>query len=295
MYKGILLAGGAGTRLYPMTSVTSKQLLPVYDKPMIYYPLSTLMLFGIKDVLIISTAKDIPNIRELLGDGFQIGVSLSYKIQDSPNGIAEALILGKEFAGKDDICLILGDNIFYMGDQIGDFTSTINNNPGAVICTYHVPDPQRFGVAITGNDDMVISLEEKPKKPKSNLAVTGLYFYKNDAIDKAMKLKPSPRGELEITDLNLDYLHEKRLKAFRMVRGTTWLDTGTPDSLIDAALFVQMIEKRQGLKVSCVEEIALNRGFISINQFKKLVSSYKGQGAYKTYLENILCEREQHV
>ena len=295
MYKGILLAGGAGTRLYPMTSVTSKQLLPVYDKPMIYYPLSTLMLFGIKDVLIISTAKDIPNIRELLGDGFQIGVSLSYKIQDSPNGIAEALILGKEFAGKDDICLILGDNIFYMGDQIGDFTSTINNNPGAVICTYHVPDPQRFGVAITGNDDMVISLEEKPKKPKSNLAVTGLYFYKNDAIDKAMKLKPSLRGELEITDLNLDYLHEKRLKAFRMVRGTTWLDTGTPDSLIDAALFVQMIEKRQGLKVSCVEEIALNRGFISINQFKKLVSSYKGQGAYKTYLENILCEREQHV
>ena len=183
MYKGILLAGGAGTRLYPMTSVTSKQLLPVYDKPMIYYPLSTLMLFGIKDVLIISTAKDIPNIRELLGDGFLIGVSLSYKIQDSPNGIAEALILGKEFAGKDDICLILGYNIFYMGDQIGDFTSTINNNPGAVICTYHVPDPQRFGVAITGNDDMVISLEEKPKKPKSNLAVTGLYFYKNDAIE----------------------------------------------------------------------------------------------------------------
>ena len=167
MYKGILLAGGVGARLYPMTSVTSKQLLPVYDKPMIYYPLSTLMLFGINDILIISTAKDILNIQQLFGNGSQIGLSISYKIQDSPNGIAEALILGKEFIGKDDICLILGDNIFYMGDQIGDFTTTINNNPGAVICTYHVLDPQRFGVAITGNDDMVLSLEEKPKKPKS--------------------------------------------------------------------------------------------------------------------------------
>lgn len=295
MYKGILLAGGMGTRLYPLTSATSKQLLPVYDKPMIYYPLSTLMLFGIKDILVISTAENVPDIRQLLGDGSQIGLNLAYKVQDAPNGIAEALILGREFVGRDDVCLILGDNIFYMGDQIGDFTATINNNPGAVICTYHVPDPQRFGVAITGDDDMVLSLEEKPKKTKSNLAVTGLYFYKNDAIDKAMKLKPSSRGELEITDLNLDYLREKRLKAFRMVRGTAWLDAGTPDSLIDAGLFVQMIEKRQGLKISCIEEIALNRGFISNNRFKQLVSSYKGEGAYKAYLENILREREQYV
>ena len=295
MYKGILLAGGTGSRLYPLTSVLSKQLLPVYDKPMIYYPLSTLMLFGIKDILIISTAKDVPNIQQLLGDGSQMGLNLAYKVQDAPNGIAEALILGKEFIGQDDVCLILGDNIFYMGDQIGDFTTTIQDNPGAVICTYHVPDPQRFGVAMTGEDDMVVCLEEKPKFPKSNLAVTGLYFYKNDAVTKAQQLKPSMRGELEITDLNLEYLREKRLKALRMVRGTAWLDAGTPDSLIDAALFVQMIEKRQGLKISCIEEIALNRDFISIQQFEKLVSSYKGQGNYKTYLESVLHERKRNA
>ncbi|MBO4405831.1 MAG: glucose-1-phosphate thymidylyltransferase RfbA [Alphaproteobacteria bacterium] len=293
MYKGILLAGGAGTRLYPLTSVLSKQLLPVYDKPMIYYPLSTLMLFGIKDILIISTAKDIPNIQRLLGDGSQMGINLAYKVQDAPNGIAEALILGREFVGRDDVCLILGDNIFYMGDQIGGFTSTVSDNPGAVICTYHVPDPQRFGVAQIEEDGLVTSLEEKPKLPKSNLAVTGLYFYKNDAIDKAQRLNPSARGELEITDLNLEYLKEGRLKAFRMVRGTAWLDAGTPDSLIDAALFVQMAEKRQGLKISCIEEIALNRGFISVLQFEKLVSSYKGQGNYKLYLERVLYERKR--
>lgn len=291
--RGILLAGGAGTRLYPLTSVSSKQLLPVYDKPMIYYPLSTLMLFGIKDILVISTAKDIPNIRQLLGDGTQMGIHLSYKVQNAPNGIAEALILGKEFIGRDDVCLILGDNIFYMGDQIGSFSVTINNNPGAVICTYHVPDPQRFGVAQIAEDGTVLSLEEKPKIPKSNLAVTGLYFYKNDAVDKALRLKPSARGELEITDLNLEYLKEGRLKAFRMVRGTAWLDAGTPDSLIDAALFVQMVEKRQGLKISCIEEIALNRGFISDQQFEKLVSSYKGRGNYKLYLERVLNERKR--
>ena len=294
MYKGILLAGGTGSRLYPLTSVLSKQLLPIYDKPMIYYPLSTLMLLGIKDILIISTAKDIPNIKNLIRDGSQIGVHISYKIQDAPNGIAEALILGKEFIGNNDICLILGDNIFYMGDQISDLLNTINTNPGAVICTYHVSDPQRFGVATTGKNDMVLSLEEKPKKPKSNLAVTGLYFYKNDAINKSLKLKPSSRGELEITDLNIKYLQEKRLKAFRMVRGTAWLDAGTPDSLIEAALFVQMIEKRQGLKISCIEEIALNRGFISLKQFNYLVASYKGKGNYKMYLESILHEREQN-
>ncbi len=295
MYKGILLAGGTGSRLYPLTSVLSKQLLPVYDKPMIYYPLSTLMLFGIKDILVISTAKDVPNIQQLLGNGSQMGINLTYKVQNAPNGIAEALILGKEFVGRDDACLILGDNIFYMGDQIGDFTATINDNPGAVICTYHVSDPQRFGIATTGKDNMVISLEEKPKAPKSNLAVTGLYFYKNDAISKAQQLKPSARGELEITDLNLEYLREKRLKAFRMVRGTAWLDAGTPDSLMDAAQFVQMIEKRQGLKISCIEEIALNRDFISIQQFEELVLSYKGQGNYKLYLENVLHERKRNA
>lgn len=295
MYKGILLAGGTGSRLYPLTSVLSKQLLPVYDKPMIYYPLSTLMLFGIKDILIISTAKDVSNIQQLLGDGSQMGLNLVYKVQEAPNGIAEALILGKEFVGQDDVCLILGDNIFYMGDQIGDFTTTIQDNPGAVICAYHVPDPQRFGVAMTSEDGMVVSLEEKPQFPKSNLAVTGLYFYKNDAVTKAQQLKPSARGELEITDLNLKYLQEKRLKAFRMVRGTAWLDAGTPDSLIDASLFVQMIEKRQGLKISCIEEIALNKGFISIQQFEKLVSSYKGQGNYKMYLESLLHGRKQNA
>lgn len=293
MYKGILLAGGAGTRLYPLTSVLSKQLLPVYDKPMIYYPLSTLMLFGIKDILIISTAKDILSIQHLLGDGNQMGINLSYKVQDAPNGIAEALILGKEFVGQDDVCLVLGDNIFYMGDQIETFTETVKNNPGAVVCTYHVPDPQRFGVAQISENGMVLSLEEKPKFPKSNLAVTGLYFYKNDVVDKAQRLKPSARGELEITDLNLEYFREKRLKAFRMVRGTAWLDAGTPDSLVDAALFVQMVEKRQGLKISCIEEIALNRGFISVQQFEKLVSSYKGQGNYKLYLERVLYERKR--
>ena len=292
MYKGILLAGGSGTRLMPLTAVTSKQLLPVYDKPMIYYPLSTLMLFGIQDVLIISTAKDIPNIQNLLGDGSQLGMKFAYNIQDAPNGIAEALILGKDFIGNDDICLILGDNVFYMGDQIGHFSKVINDNPGAVVCTYHVSDPQRFGIAtIRDDDDVVMSLEEKPKNPKSNLAVTGLYFYKNDAIQKAAQLKPSARGELEITDLNLKYLREKRLKAVKMVRGTAWLDAGTPDSLIDVALFVQMIEKRQGLKISCIEEIALNRDFISLEQFGNLVNSYKGQGSYKLYLENILQEK----
>lgn len=291
--KGILLAGGEGTRLYPLTSVLTKQLLPVYDKPMIYYPLSTLMLFGIRDVLIISTAKDIPNIQDLLGDGSRLGMKFSYKIQNSPNGIAEALILGKDFIGNDDVCLILGDNIFYMGDQIGNFSKVVSNNPGAVICTYHVPDPQRFGIAQMGENDMVVSLEEKPQFPKSSLAVTGLYFYKNDAVNKALNLKPSSRGELEITDLNIEYLREGRLKAFRMVRGTAWLDAGTPDSLIDAALFVQMAEKRQGLKISCIEEIALNRGFISVRQFEKLVSSYKGRGNYKLYLERVLNERKR--
>lgn len=293
MYKGILLAGGSGSRLYPLTSVLSKQLLPVYDKPMIYYPLSTLMLLSIRDILIISTARDIPNIRELLKDGTQIGINISYMIQDTPNGIAEALILGKDFIGNDDICLILGDNIFYMGAQIRDLLTAINKNPGAVICTYHVSDPQRFGVAITGKNEMVLSLEEKPKRPKSNLAVTGLYFYKNDAINKTLNLKPSSRGELEITDLNIKYLYEKRLKAFRMVRGTAWLDAGTPDSLIEAALFVQMVDKRQGLKISCIEEVALNKNFISLEQFGNLINSYKG--SYKLYLESILQEREQNA
>jgi len=292
MYKGILLAGGTGSRLYPLTQVSSKQLLPVYDKPMIYYPLSTLMLFGIKDILIISTSFDIANIQKLLGDGSHIGLKLSYKVQDAPNGIAEAFIIGKDFIDSDDACLILGDNIFYMGDQIRDFQKQIEKNRGALLCGYHVSNPKSFGVIEFDENDNIISLEEKPKNPKSNFIAVGLYFYKNDVVERVKKLKPSGRGELEITDLNLQYLNEKKLRFFRMCRGTAWLDAGTPDSLMEAAQFVQMVEKRQGLKISCIEEIALNRDFISLEQFENLIKSYKGNSAYKLYLERILSERK---
>jgi glucose-1-phosphate thymidylyltransferase len=294
-YKGILLAGGAGKRLYPMTRVFSKQLLPVYDKPMIYYPLATLMLFGISEVLIISTPEDAPNIEKLLGDGSNIGLKLSYKVQNHPNGIAEALVLGDDFIGNDNVCLILGDNIFYMGDQLNDFFKIIWKNEGAVICGYHVPDPERYGIVEFSDGEHVLSIEEKPKNPKSNFAVVGLYFYTPDVVKKAKALKPSSRKELEITDLNKEYLQENRIKVLRMCRGTAWMDAGTPDSLMDAAQFVQMIEKRQGLKISCIEEIALNRGFIDIVQFAKLVDNYEDGSDYKRYLSKIVGERKQNV
>ena len=293
MYKGILLAGGTGSRLFPLTNVFSKQLLPIYDKPMIYYPLSTLMLFGIRDILIISTPSDNPHVKDLLRHGKQLGLNIEYKIQEEPKGIAEAFIIGKGFIENDDVCLILGDNIFYMSDQIKDFQAKIAQNTGAVACGYHVPDPERFGVIEFDENDELLSLEEKPLNPKSNFAAVGLYFYKNDVIEKAEKLKPSARGELEITDINLEYLRENRLRAIRMCRGTAWIDAGTPDSLIDAALFVQMIEKRQGLKLSCIEELALNLGFISLDQFEKLILPFPDSSDYKKYLQRILLEKKR--
>jgi glucose-1-phosphate thymidylyltransferase len=291
-YKGILLAGGTGSRLFPLTETVSKQLLPVYDKPMIYYPLSTLMLFGIMEILIISTPRDIPHIKDLLGDGSRFGLKLSYMFQEQPNGIAEAFILGEDFIKDDSVCLILGDNIFYMGDQLNDFFEVIQKNDGAVVCGYHVPDPERYGIVEFGKDETVLSIEEKPKKPKSNFAIVGLYFYNSDVVQKAKNLKPSFRGELEITDLNMEYFKEKRIKILRMCRGTAWLDAGTPDSLMDAAQFVQLIEKRQGLKISCIEEIALNRGFINYKQFTELVGRYKDGSDYKKYLMRILHDRD---
>ena len=286
--KGIILAGGSGTRLYPLTQCISKQLLPVYDKPMIYYPLSTLMLFGITDILIISTPQDTPNIKQLLGDGSHLGLKLQYKVQKAPNGIAEAFILGKDFIKDQSVCLILGDNIFYMQSQIKEcqqLTKKDLNN--ATVFGYHVSDPKRFGVIEFDHKNHVVSIEEKPSKPKSNYAVTGLYFYPNDVCQKVAKLKPSARGELEITDLNKIYLKENRLNVIPLKRGTAWLDAGTPDSLMDSAQFVQIIEQRQGLKLSCVEEIAYRQGFINDKQMKKLINALKDGIAYKEYLKKV--------
>ena len=291
--KGILLAGGSGTRLYPLTKTMSKQLLPVYDKPMIYYPLSTLMLFGIKDILIISTPKDTPNIKNLFGDGSKLGLNIEYKIQDKPNGIAEAFTLGGDFIGNDDVCLILGDNIFYMGEQFHSFRDEVEKNKGkkATIFAYHVSDPERFGVVEFDKDFNVLSIEEKPSNPKSNYASVGLYFYPGDVVAKAKSLKPSARGELEITDLNNLYLDEKRMSVVPMRRGNAWLDAGTPDSLMDAGQFVQIIEKRQALKIACVEEIAYRRGFIDDKQMLALIDELKS-GTYKYYLMKVY--REKH-
>ena len=280
--KGIILAGGSGTRLYPLTKTMSKQLLPVYDKPMIYYPLATLLLFGIKDILIISTPQDTPNIEKLFGKGDKMGLDISYAIQNKPQGIAQAFTIGADFIGNDDVCLILGDNIFYMGDQIERF--------GATVFGYHVSDPERFGVVEFDKDFKAVSLEEKPKQPKSNYAVVGLYFYKSDVVQKARQLKPSPRGELEITDLNKMYLQEGRLNVVPMKRGNAWLDAGTPDSLMDAGQFVQIIEKRQGLKIACIEEIAYRRGFINDGKMKALINELKDGTAYKDYLRKVFEE-----
>ncbi len=286
--KGIILAGGSGTRLYPLTKTTSKQLLPVYDKPMIYYPLSTLMLFGIKDILIISTPQDTPNIERLFGNGEKLGMRIQYAVQKEPKGIAEAFTIGGDFIGDDDVCLILGDNIFYMGDQFHTFKAEVDKNAGsrATIFAYHVSDPERFGVVEFDKDLRAISIEEKPKKPKSNYASVGLYFYPSDVVEKARNLKPSARGELEITDLNNLYLTEGRMSVVPMKRGNAWLDAGTPDSLMESGAFVHIIEKRQGLKIACVEEIAYRRGFIDDKQMMALINELK-DGTYKSYLQKV--------
>lgn len=285
--KGIILAGGSGSRLYPLTNVISKQLLPVYDKPMIYYPLSTLMLFGIKDILIISTPQDTPNIEKLFGDGARLGMHLEYRIQPEPKGIAQAFTIGADFIGDDDVCLILGDNIFYMGEQLKLFNEEIAHNTGGTVFGYHVSDPERFGVVEFDKDFRAISIEEKPKQPKSNYAVVGLYFYKSDVVEKARQLKPSARGELEITDLNKMYLEEGRLNVVPMKRGNAWLDAGTPQSLLEASNFIGIIEKRQDLKIACIEEIAYRKGFIDDKQLLKLINELKDGVDYKAYLKKV--------
>ena len=286
--KGILLAGGRGTRLYPLTRTVSKQLLPVYDKPMIYYPLSTLMLFGIRDILIISTPEDTPRIEQLLGDGSSLGLNLSYAVQEEPKGIAQALLIGKDFIKGDQVCLILGDNIFYMGEQLHQIVDKLHStdNNVATIFAYHVSNPQRFGVVEFNSQMQVISIEEKPQRPKSNYVSVGLYFYPPDAAEKAASLKPSKRGELEITDLNNLYLKESRLSVIPMLRGNAWLDAGTPESLMDSGDFVRIIEQRQGLKIACLEEIALKQGFIDKQQLLCLIERLD-ECNYKTYLQKV--------
>lgn len=286
--KGILLAGGSGSRLYPLTTITSKQLLPVYDKPMICYPLSTLMLLGIKEILIISTPEDTPRIQEYLGDGSKYGISLSYKVQDEPKGIAEAFTIGADFIGGDDVALILGDNIFHLGRQIQDLAQMAKGHTGATIFGYHVSDPERFGVIEYDKNYNVLSLEEKPQVPKSNYAAVGLYFYDNKVVEYTKNLQPSARGELEITDLNLKYLAEGTLKAKPFKRGTAWLDAGTPDSLLEASNFIGMMERRQGLKISCLEEVAFNMGYISGAQLQDMINPMKKGSDYRKYLEHVL-------
>lgn len=286
--KGIILAGGAGTRLYPLTMVTSKQLLPVYDKPMIYYPLSTLMLAGIKDILIISTPEDLPNFERLLGSGSQFGVRLSYAAQASPDGLAQAFIIGEEFIGEDCCAMVLGDNIFYGGGLSAFLKNAVRNAEKgiATIFGYYVNDPERFGIMEFDEQWNILSLEEKPKRPKSNYCITGLYFYPPGVAGKAKAVRPSARGELEITSLNAMYLEERRLSAQILGRGFAWLDTGTMDSLIDAAAFVQMIEKRQGVKISAPEEIAFRRGWISREELLRSAEKY-GNSPYSEHLKNV--------
>lgn len=294
--KGIILAGGSGTRLQPMTNAISKQILPVYDKPMIYYPLATLMNFGISEILIISTPRDLPIIEQLLGDGKKYGINLSYKVQEEPNGIAESFVIGEEFIGKDNVCLILGDNIFYGSEILGpelsdDFTEALKLKNGAYIMAYKVSDPERYGVVELAKDKKTaLSIEEKPKAPKSNWAVTGLYFYDNNVVDIAKNLQPSDRGELEITDVNNAYLRQQNLHVVKVGKGFAWLDAGTPDSLLDAAQFVQTLEQRQGVKIACIEEIALQNSFISVEQYKKLIEEYKPSSNYHKYLTAVLNE-----
>ena len=290
--KGIILAGGSGTRLYPITKGVSKQLLPVYDKPMIYYPLSVLMLAGIQEILIISTIEDLPYYEKLLGDGSDIGLKLSYKEQPSPDGLAQAFIIGEDFIGNDDVCLVLGDNIFYGSGFSGMLNNAINNFSldKSTVFGYYVSDPHRYGVAAFDNDGNVISIEEKPKKPKSNFAIVGLYFYTNDVIQIAKNIKPSKRGELEITSINQVYLKQNRLKVELLGRGFTWLDTGTHDSLLEAGNFIESIETRKGLKVACIEEIAFRMKYIDTDQVRKLAEPFKKNG-YGQYLQNLVKDK----
>jgi glucose-1-phosphate thymidylyltransferase len=287
--KGIILAGGSGSRLYPITKGVSKQLLPVYDKPMIYYPLSVLMLAGIQEILIISTIEDLPYFEKLLGDGSEIGLKLSYKEQPSPDGLAQAFIIGEDFIGNDNVCLVLGDNIFYGSGFSGMLKNAIKNFSldKSTVFGYYVHDPLRYGVAAFDNEGNVISIEEKPKKPKSNYAVVGLYFYTNDVIQIAKTIKPSKRGELEITSLNQVYLNQDRLRVELLGRGFAWLDTGTHDSLLEAGNFIESIESRKSLKVACLEEIAYRMKYIDANQVRKLAEPLKKNG-YGKYLLNLV-------
>lgn len=285
--KGIILAGGSGTRLYPVTQAVSKQLMPVYDKPMVYYPLSTLMLTGIRDVMLISTPRDTPRFSELLGDGSQWGMNITYAIQPNPDGLAQAFIIGKDFIGNDPCALVLGDNIFHGRDLVKQLHSADNRTTGATVFAYHVHDPERYGVVAFDSKQRIMSIEEKPAYPKSNYAVTGLYFYDNQVCDIAAAIHPSHRGELEITDVNRQYLEHKQLDVEIMGRGFAWLDTGTHDSLLEAASFIATLQKRQGLQVACPEEIAYNQGWISAETLMKLADSLKKNG-YGQYLLNLL-------
>jgi len=290
--KGVILAGGSGSRLNPLTKAISKQLIPIYDKPMIYYPLSTLMLAGIKDILIISTPKDLPKFMDLLGDGREIGLNFFYKKQPKPEGIAQAFIIGEEFIGDDSVCLILGDNLFYGHNLSKTLQNVAQLEQGAYIFGYWVSDPQRYGIVEFNKSNKVISIEEKPKIPKSNYAVPGLYFYDNKVVAIAKNLKPSARGELEITDVNLNYLNRGKLKVELFGRGYAWLDTGTPDSLLDASNYIATIERRQGLKIGCIEEVAFRMGYISKNRFVEKIEKLP-MNIYRKYLEMILKEEQR--
>lgn len=287
--KGIILAGGSGTRLHPITYAISKQIMPIYDKPMIYYPLSTLMLAGINEILVISTPYDLPQFQRLLGTGEQLGLKFSYAEQAVPNGLAQAFVIGADFIGKDPVALVLGDNIFY-GAGLGEQLVRNTTPDGGIVYAYHVSDPERYGVVEFDKSSQVISIEEKPAKPKSNYAVPGLYFYDNDVVSIAAELQPSPRGEYEITDVNKEYLRRGKLKVSILDRGTAWLDTGTFDSLMQASQFVQVIEQRQGIKIACIEEIAYRKGFINAAQLEKMAQPLLKSG-YGQYLMNILQDK----
>ena len=288
--KGIILAGGSGTRLYPLTLAVSKQLMPVYDKPMIYYPLSTLMLAGIREILIISTPQDLPGFEKLLGDGSKLGCSFKYQVQEIPNGLAQAFVLGENFIGKEKVALVLGDNIFY-GNGFGTLLRQNTDIEGGLVYAYHVSDPHRYGVVEFDENQKAISIEEKPQNPKSNYAVPGLYFYDNDVVEISKNLKPSPRGEYEITDVNKEYLRQGRLKVQKMERGTAWLDTGTFASLMQAGQYVQVVEDRQGLKIGCIEEVAWRMNFIDDKQLENLAAPLTNSGYGKYLLEQLQFNR----